>query len=130
MRSLWIYRCETSDGHYIYIYHRQSDRWYLCPPMSFHSCRISGRKYLISVTGFDACSLQPTSGASGEYAGLLVIKKYLEAQGQGPVGVTKDYCETKGGGVQGTQTCKREDVRSIPHGPAMPTPPKTILMWS
>eukprot|EP00913_Durusdinium_trenchii_P032854 g30757.t1 len=53
-------------------------------------------KYLISVTGFDACSLQPTSGASGEYAGLLVIKKYLEAQGQGPVGVTKDYCETKG----------------------------------
>jgi len=40
-------------------------------------------KYLISVTGFDACSLQPTSGASGEYAGLLVIKKYLEAQGQG-----------------------------------------------
>ena len=41
------------------------------------------RKYLISVTGFDACSLQPTSGASGEYAGLLVIKKYLEDQGQG-----------------------------------------------
>eukprot|EP00438_Fugacium_kawagutii_P000268 Skav223304 [mRNA] locus=scaffold4198:269635:276127:- [translate_table: standard] len=40
-------------------------------------------QYLITVTGFDACSLQPTSGASGEYAGLLVIKKYLEAQGQG-----------------------------------------------
>ncbi|OLP96553.1 Glycine dehydrogenase (decarboxylating) [Symbiodinium microadriaticum] len=40
-------------------------------------------KYLISCTGFDACSLQPTSGASGEYAGLLVIKKYLEAKGEG-----------------------------------------------
>eukprot|EP00437_Effrenium_voratum_P023039 CAMPEP_0181413522 /NCGR_PEP_ID=MMETSP1110-20121109/9017_1 /TAXON_ID=174948 /ORGANISM="Symbiodinium sp., Strain CCMP421" /LENGTH=978 /DNA_ID=CAMNT_0023536341 /DNA_START=82 /DNA_END=3018 /DNA_ORIENTATION=- len=40
-------------------------------------------KYLISVTGFDACSLQPTSGASGEYAGLLVIKKFQEANGQG-----------------------------------------------
>jgi len=40
-------------------------------------------KYLISVTGFDACSLQPTSGASGEYAGLLVIRKYLEAKGEG-----------------------------------------------
>jgi len=40
-------------------------------------------QYLITVTGFDACSLQPTSGASGEYAGLLVIKKYLEDQGQG-----------------------------------------------
>merc|ERR1712048_1035080 len=39
--------------------------------------------WLISVTGFDACSLQPTSGASGEYAGLLVIRKYLESIGQG-----------------------------------------------
>merc|ERR1719261_2235357 len=33
-------------------------------------------KQLISVTGFDGCSLQPTSGASGEYAGLLCIRKY------------------------------------------------------
>eukprot|EP00931_Biecheleriopsis_adriatica_P041410 TRINITY_DN2366_c0_g2_i1.p1 TRINITY_DN2366_c0_g2~~TRINITY_DN2366_c0_g2_i1.p1 ORF type:complete len:996 (+),score=234.61 TRINITY_DN2366_c0_g2_i1:60-3047(+) len=40
-------------------------------------------RYLISCTGFDACSLQPTSGASGEYAGLLVIRKYLEAKGEG-----------------------------------------------
>jgi len=40
-------------------------------------------KYLISCTGFDACSLQPTSGASGEYAGLLVIRKYLESKGEG-----------------------------------------------
>eukprot|EP00929_Paragymnodinium_shiwhaense_P018128 TRINITY_DN1281_c0_g1_i4.p2 TRINITY_DN1281_c0_g1~~TRINITY_DN1281_c0_g1_i4.p2 ORF type:complete len:1012 (+),score=269.74 TRINITY_DN1281_c0_g1_i4:83-3118(+) len=39
--------------------------------------------YLITATGFDACSLQPTSGASGEYAGLLVIRKYLESIGQG-----------------------------------------------
>jgi len=40
-------------------------------------------KYLVSVTGFDACSLQPTSGASGEYAGLLVIRTYLKSIGQG-----------------------------------------------
>jgi len=40
-------------------------------------------KYLVSVTGFDACSLQPTSGASGEYAGLLCIRKYLESKGEG-----------------------------------------------
>jgi len=40
-------------------------------------------KFLVSCTGFDACSLQPTSGASGEYAGLLVIRKYLESIGQG-----------------------------------------------
>ena len=30
-------------------------------------------------TGFDACSLQPTNGVSGEYAGLLMIRKYLES---------------------------------------------------
>ena len=33
-------------------------------------------------TGFDACSLQPTNGASGEHAGLLVISKYQEIIGQ------------------------------------------------
>jgi len=38
---------------------------------------------LESCTGFAACSLQPTSGASGEYAGLLVIRKYLESKGEG-----------------------------------------------
>ena len=31
---------------------------------------------------FDACSLQPTNGAVGEYAGLLVIRKYQESIGQ------------------------------------------------
>lgn len=39
--------------------------------------------YLAACTGFDAISLQPNSGAQGEYAGLLVIKKYHEARGQG-----------------------------------------------
>ena len=34
--------------------------------------------YLVSCTGFNACSLQPTSGASGEYAGLLVIRQETE----------------------------------------------------
>jgi len=33
-------------------------------------------KDLAIITGFDACSLQPTSGASGEYAGLLAIRAY------------------------------------------------------
>ena len=38
---------------------------------------------LREVTGFDGVSLQPNSGAQGEYAGLLVIRKYLESKGQG-----------------------------------------------
>lgn len=37
--------------------------------------------YLCKVTAFDACSLQPNSGAQGEYAGLLTIKAYHESRG-------------------------------------------------
>ena len=40
-------------------------------------------RYLSSITGFAATSLQPTSGASDEYAGLLCIQKYLESIGEG-----------------------------------------------
>lgn len=36
-------------------------------------------KYLNVITGFDACSLQPNSGAQGEYAGLLTIMSYHKA---------------------------------------------------
>ncbi len=38
-------------------------------------------KYLCEVTGFEACSLQPNSGAQGEYAGLLTISAYHKANG-------------------------------------------------
>jgi glycine dehydrogenase len=38
---------------------------------------------LNEITGFYATSLQPNSGASGEYAGLLVIKAYHESRGEG-----------------------------------------------
>ncbi|HEY0678091.1 MAG TPA: aminomethyl-transferring glycine dehydrogenase, partial [Chitinophagaceae bacterium] len=37
--------------------------------------------YLCEITAFDACSLQPNSGAQGEYAGLLVIRAYHESRG-------------------------------------------------
>ncbi|MDR3141056.1 MAG: aminomethyl-transferring glycine dehydrogenase [Tannerellaceae bacterium] len=39
--------------------------------------------YLAEITGFKGVSLQPNSGASGEYAGLRVIRSYLESIGQG-----------------------------------------------
>ena len=38
--------------------------------------------YLCETTGFTACSLQPNSGAQGEYAGLLTIRAYHEHHGQ------------------------------------------------
>lgn len=37
---------------------------------------------LADITGFDAVSLQPNSGAQGEYTGLRVIRAYLNASGQ------------------------------------------------
>ncbi len=37
---------------------------------------------LCEITGFDAVSLQPNAGSQGEYAGLLVIRKYLESKGE------------------------------------------------
>jgi glycine dehydrogenase len=38
-------------------------------------------KQLASITGFDAVSLQPNSGASGEYAGLMAIREYHRSRG-------------------------------------------------
>jgi len=38
--------------------------------------------WLAELTGFSAVSLQPNSGASGEYAGLLVIRAYLASKGE------------------------------------------------
>ena len=36
-----------------------------------------------AVTGFAAVSLQPNAGSQGEYAGLLVIRRYHESRGEG-----------------------------------------------
>jgi glycine dehydrogenase len=38
--------------------------------------------YLCEITKFDSCSLQPNSGAQGEYAGLLTIKAYHESRNE------------------------------------------------
>jgi len=37
--------------------------------------------WLCEITGFDACSMQPNSGAQGEFAGLLTIRNYHLANG-------------------------------------------------
>lgn len=45
-------------------------------------------KMLIEATGYDAISLQPNSGAQGEYAGLLTIMKYHQSRGD----FNRDLC--------------------------------------
>lgn len=40
-------------------------------------------KWLSEITGFAGCTLQPNSGAAGEYTGLMVIREYQIARGEG-----------------------------------------------
>lgn len=39
--------------------------------------------WLIDITGYDALSMQPNSGAQGEYSGLLAIQRYHQSRGEG-----------------------------------------------
>lgn len=47
----------------------------------YHDMISALSSYLCEVTGFDACSMQPNSGAQGEYAGLLAIRGYHLSRG-------------------------------------------------
>lgn len=40
-------------------------------------------QWLLQLTGYDALCMQPNSGAQGEYAGLLAIRRYHESRGEG-----------------------------------------------
>ena len=50
-----------------------TDQW-----QGYHDIVIELEKWLSSITSFAATSLQPNSGAQGEYAGLLAIREYHE----------------------------------------------------
>lgn len=39
--------------------------------------------WLVNITGYDNISMQPNSGAQGEYAGMVAIRKYHESRGEG-----------------------------------------------
>jgi glycine dehydrogenase len=51
--------------------------------LGYHELIKDLNKDLAEITGFAAVSAQPNSGATGEYAGLLTIMKYLKSQGEG-----------------------------------------------
>ncbi len=48
----------------------------------YHELAAELARMLAEITGFDAVSLQPNSGAQGEYAGLLAIRAYHRARGE------------------------------------------------
>jgi glycine dehydrogenase len=49
---------------------------------------VSLQRMLCEITGFDAVSLQPNAGSQGEYAGLMAIRRYHDANG----GKARDVC--------------------------------------
>ena len=56
-----------------------------CPPEQASGTRemiADLERYLCEITGFSGMSLQPNSGAQGEYTGLLVIRAYHAARGE------------------------------------------------
>ena len=48
----------------------------------YHEMFTHLEKWLNAITGFEGTSLQPNSGAQGEFSGLMVIKAYLEDKGE------------------------------------------------
>jgi glycine dehydrogenase len=48
----------------------------------YHALFVRLERWLCDITGYDAISLQPNSGAQGEYAGLLAIHAYHAARGE------------------------------------------------
>jgi glycine dehydrogenase len=48
----------------------------------YHKLFARLQKWLCDITGYDAVSLQPNSGAQGEYAGLLAIRGYHASRGE------------------------------------------------
>ncbi|AWH90099.1 aminomethyl-transferring glycine dehydrogenase [Limnobaculum parvum] len=57
-----------------------------CPPEQATGYQIllgQLSQWLAQITGYDAICMQPNSGAQGEYAGLLTIRRYHQSRGQG-----------------------------------------------
>ncbi len=46
--------------------------------------------WLVALSGYDAVSVQPNSGAQGEFAGLLAIRRYHESRGDAENGTARD----------------------------------------
>jgi glycine dehydrogenase len=73
---------------------------------------------LCTITGYDAMSMQPNSGAQGEYAGLLTIQRYHRARGQGGRDICLIPISAHGTNPASAQMCgmKVVVVGSAPNG--------------
>jgi glycine dehydrogenase len=66
---------------------------------------------LCTITGYDAMSMQPNSGAQGEYAGLLTIREYHKARGEGHRNVCLIPTSAHGTNPASAQMCGHEGRR-------------------
>ncbi len=73
---------------------------------------------LCEITGYDAMSMQPNSGAQGEYAGLLTIQAYHRARGEGERNICLIPMSAHGTNPASAQMCgmKVVVVKSAPNG--------------
>ncbi|WP_413726616.1 aminomethyl-transferring glycine dehydrogenase [Sodalis sp. RH16] len=57
-----------------------------CPPeqaAGYQQMIAQLSRWLVQLTGYDALCMQPNSGAQGEYAGMLTIRRYHESRNEG-----------------------------------------------
>jgi glycine dehydrogenase len=73
---------------------------------------------LVECTGYDAVSLQPNSGAQGEYAGLLAIRAYHRSRGEGHRNICLIPDSAHGTNPASAQMCGMDvvPVRTDRHG--------------
>ncbi len=92
-----------------------------CPPdqaLGYREVIDDLAEKLCVITGYDAMSMQPNSGAQGEYAGLLTIQAYHRSRGEGARDICLIPVSAHGTNPASAQMCgmKVVVVKSAPNG--------------
>ena len=92
-----------------------------CPPdqaAGYAEAIFDLKAKLCEITGYDDMSMQPNSGAQGEYAGLLTIQAYHRARGQGARDICLIPMSAHGTNPASAQMCGMQVVvvKSAPNG--------------
>ncbi len=84
----------------------------------YHQAIADLSEKLCQITGYDAMSMQPNSGAQGEYAGLLTIQAWHRARGEGHRDICLIPMSAHGTNPASAQMCgmKVVVVKSAPNG--------------
>ncbi|MGY6534062.1 MAG: aminomethyl-transferring glycine dehydrogenase [Pararhodobacter sp.] len=84
----------------------------------YHEAIADLSEKLCEITGYDAMSMQPNSGAQGEYAGLLTIQAFHRARGDGQRDICLIPMSAHGTNPASAQMCGMQVVvvRSAPNG--------------